>query len=56
MCVHYVYMGALIGRKKVSDPLELQLKGSLSCIMGVLELNSGPVEGQQMLATTEPFR
>lgn len=36
------------------DPLEPELQLVVSCLMRVLEMNSGPLEGQQAL-TANPF-
>lgn len=63
MCV-YVYMsghvhihvGSCGDQKRVSSPLELELQVVVSHLLWVLVLkqNSGPLEQQQVLSTTEP--
>ena len=40
--------GAHGGQKKVSDPLELELKVVVSFYVGFWELNPGPLEEQPM--------
>jgi hypothetical protein len=41
---------------KVSGPLELELQAAVSCPVWVLGTESGPLQEQSVLLTTEPPR
>lgn len=51
VCVCYVY--AVHRGQGGADPLELKSQAAVSCPMWVLDLNSSPLEEQQVLLTSE---
>lgn len=53
-CVCDKYSSALEGQKRALDPLELELQAAVNHKHRCWELNSGPLQEQQLLLTTGP--
>jgi hypothetical protein len=54
VCV-YTYPFTYRGQRRVLDPLELESKASVNCLMRFWELNSGPLQKQPVFLTIKPF-